>query len=626
MSGLNTEGLADPFESSRSALRFAWHQLDASAHRKLIWVTVALSLLSLADFVAVLMIAGVTALIVASFSSEGTPTSWGSLQIPELSPLMTIVLLGGGAITLIALKTLVSWWLIRRTYLFMASQQPVLASKVYQTYLAAPFSAAQLLTRTQVVNAITAGSSALLTVLRGSIALIADATLILLLITLMLTANPILFFASAAYFSLLAFVTSSVLGRRISLYSREALHASLAAQETMQASVGFSPEIRLYGMAQSFIQRFSRDELLSARYAALQTVLFQAPRYVFEMGVLVGFVVVAAIAFVAQTPAQASFTVALFALTSVRLVPALQRMNGTWGSMRSAKAITYALLPILELPPAPQGQDHSSGTSELPAGSFVLDRVGYQYPRSSEWALQDVNLTVAAGTVVALVGRTGSGKSTLANVIAGLSGPTTGSIIRGGGPEWRSRLAMVPQDVYLAADTIRNNVALPILGEDDEDDEIWAALELAQVADVVSELPDGLDAWVGENGSRFSGGEVQRIGLARALYRRPNLLILDEATSSLDAHTERRVTDSVRATAQSCTLVVVAHRLSTVRDADLIVYLEQGRVIAAGTFDYITSHVPAFAEAATLQGILQAEPVLDLQGTSEREEANARSD
>lgn len=603
-SGLRTDGLPYPFESPKAALKFAWAQLDKGAHRRLAVSTVVLSALSVADFLAVLMIAAVAAIVVSSFSAEWTPPAYDWLPFSDLTPLATIMVLGGGAVLLLGIKTAASWWLLRRVFLFMARQNPLVASKVYHTYLTAPFTSAQMLSRTQVVAAIGAGSGALLTVVKSVIAVVADLTLILLMVSLMLVANPLLFLASAAYFGLLAYLTSRVMGRRMAVYGREALEASLSAQETTQASVGFAPEIRLYGMAAEFGARFTRDELRAATVTGLQQVLFQAPRYVFEMGVLIGFVLVAGVAFVAQSPAEAAFTVALFTLTSVRLVPALQRMNGALGSMRLATAQTYALLPIIQLPRSnDETNDHVSLSSESSPGSVVLSGISYRYPNSEVWALQEVDLTIEPGTMVALVGRTGSGKSTLAGIIAGLVEPTSGCIQRGGGPEWRTGLAMVPQDVYLAPDSLRNNIALPVLGDADDDERIWRALELAQVADVVAALPDGLDTQVGEGGARFSGGEAQRLGLARALYRTPQLLILDEATSSLDAHTEQRVADAVRTASEQCTLVVIAHRLSTVRSADLILYLETGAVVDQGTFDYLVGAVPSFAEAASLQGL-----------------------
>lgn len=608
MQPLVTAGLEDPWTSTRAAVKFGWSQLDRKSQRKLGLALAVLVTLPVADFLGVVLFAGVTAVVV------GLLTDFSIYQLPDwvrfqdVSPSLVIPLLGGIAVTVLAAKTLISWWMSRKVFLFTARREPLIASRVYATYLTAPFASAEALSRARVSSAVTAGATALMSLLNAAALVIADVVLLVLLAALLLIANPILFLCAAAYFLFLGWFVTRIVGRRSSQYGKDAFEASLAAGETTLASVGFAPEIRLYGIADQFSARLYKDQLKAASTNALQQVIFQVPRYVFDVGIVVGFVGVASISFLVQSPSDAAFTLALFMLSSARMVPALQRLGSNWGHMKLSRARSFALEPILHLPPpeepAPTAEvDLSSDGADSVAIQFK--GVGYTYPGAEGSTLRDIDLTIKRGDRVALVGRTGSGKSTLANLIAGLAMPSAGTVYRGVIDEHASDVAVVPQDVFLAPDSVRNNIALPALGIAEDDERIWDALRMAQVDDVVRALPEGLDTELGERGSRLSGGEAQRLGLARALYRQPRLLVLDEATSSLDAETEKRVSAAISAMPQGCTVVTVAHRLATIRNADLVVLLNAGEVEALGSFDEIVQASPRFAEAAAMQGLAQ---------------------
>ncbi len=232
----------------------------------------------------------------------------------------------------------------------------------------------------------------------------------------------------------------------------------------------------------------------------------------------------------------------------------------------------------------------------------------FRYPGSAEPALRDLSLSVPAGRSVALVGRSGAGKSTLADVILGVSHADTGQVTVGGVPaaqalrRWPGAIAYVPQEVMLVDDSVRANVALGLPEELVADEAVWDALDLARLGDFIREKPEGLDSPVGERGVRLSGGQRQRIGIARALLTRPRLMVLDEATSSLDAETEWEFTEVLN-DLKGVTRVIVAHRLTTVQSADLVVHLEEGAVSAVGTFDEVCSANRTFRRQAELMGL-----------------------
>jgi ABC-type multidrug transport system fused ATPase/permease subunit len=216
---------------------------------------------------------------------------------------------------------------------------------------------------------------------------------------------------------------------------------------------------------------------------------------------------------------------------------------------------------------------------------------------------------VPEGSTLAFVGPSGAGKTTMIDILLGVLEPQMGEVlISGKNPAeasriWPGAIAYVPQDIAIAIGTIRENVSLGYPPEESQDERAWQALKLAQLDQVVEKLLGGLDSAVGDRGVRMSGGQRQRLGIARAMYTSPRLLILDEATSSLDGETEANISDSINAMKGNVTVLMIAHRLSTVRNADLVVYLEKGSVIATGSFESVRSEVPDFDRQAQLMGL-----------------------
>jgi ABC-type multidrug transport system fused ATPase/permease subunit len=238
-----------------------------------------------------------------------------------------------------------------------------------------------------------------------------------------------------------------------------------------------------------------------------------------------------------------------------------------------------------------------------------IKSVYFTYPGSSKPALSDVSLDVAAGHSLALIGRSGAGKSTLADMLLGVLTPDAGEVsISGEKPaaaieRWPGGLAYVPQTVVLANATVRQNVALGLPADAIDDSLVWQALERAHLADLLRAEREGLDTHVGEGGIKLSGGQRQRIGIARALYSRPQIIVFDEATSALDAETEIAINQTIRELENQVTTVIIAHRLSTVRHASKVAYLEEGRVVAVGRFDDVRNAIPALDYQASLLGI-----------------------
>ena len=419
---------------------------------------------------------------------------------------------------------------------------------------------------------------------------------------------------AAVYFGLVAVLLYSVIARRAAAAGRTATSASVETIRLVQESFAAAKEIALRGRGEQ-LAGVARDvRTRSARARGMAFFYSVGPRFVLEAALLGGFLVVGGVAVLTQGVTEAVSAIGLFAVAGFRVVPCLTRLQSVFATMHAHEPNAHEVLEALRDtgataadPPALPGPVPERDPGAGPVAVDVRD-VSFTYPGAARPALDGVSLHVPAGARVAVVGRSGSGKSTLVDVVLGLLVPQSGELlvdgeaVRGPAGGWRGRAGYVPQDVALLDADVARNVALSWRDEDVDEPRVREALAAAQLAQVVQDLPDGVRTPVGERGLRLSGGQRQRLGIARALYARPQVLVLDEATSALDAATEAAVTSTV-AGLRDVTVLVVAHRLATVRDCDAVVLLEDGRVAAVGSFDEVVAAVPDFAVQAQLSGL-----------------------
>ncbi len=360
----------------------------------------------------------------------------------------------------------------------------------------------------------------------------------------------------------------------------------------VQQALGAFREIRLQGAEPYFrsVVADAADRL--ARSSARGSGLMQVPRYSFEVAIVTVVVVLGGVTRMLDgAPAIAVPTLGMFALAGLRLLPAVTSLLNGLNQLRSSRFAVEALAEELgdARPTGPARAPVEATTvpaSEPPTPfrSLELKDVGFTYQGAERPALHDVNLTIRAGDALGLMGRSGAGKSTLADVILGLLAPQRGAVhvngvdiqddLRG----WWRRIAYIPQRVFLLDDTLRANVTIGVPDDRVDQTRLAEALHQAQLDDVVSSLPAGIETMVGEDGSRLSGGQRQRVALARALYQGRDLIVLDEATSALDAETEAAVVESIRGLASSKTLVVIAHRETTLAGCTRYLHMKDGRL------------------------------------------------
>jgi len=450
---------------------------------------------------------------------------------------------------------------------------------------------------------------------------VTELSLLIVLGVALLFLSPWVALGAIAFFSLVALGLQRAMGTWASRVGRLSAEADIASLNTIQEALGAYREITVSDRRYLYVDRIQQLRWQAAKVAADTQFIAMFPKYLFEAALVLGGFILAGVLFATQDAVAAVGTLALFLAAGTRVMPSLLRLQGAALGLRSSAGTAspaFSLAEELEHPlrDPDTGTDFLRIIKALSSGhrgfspSVQLRDVSFAYPGRDSKAISSVSLAVAPGESVALVGPSGAGKSTLADLMLGVLQPDSGLASLGGHEPsqaltaWPGAVAYVPQDILIASDTIRANVALGLPAEAIDDDQVWDALERAHLAEYLRESGQSLETLVGERGMRLSGGQRQRLGIARALFTRPLFLVLDEATSALDAETEQAISQMIEELGGTVTTVIVAHRLSTIRNVDTIAYLDNGRVDAVGSFDSVVQKSVGFREQARLMGLV----------------------
>ena len=402
---------------------------------------------------------------------------------------------------------------------------------------------------------------------------------------------------------------------RVREWGRRTVHYDGEILLRANQALGSIKETKISGKEAFFADAFWKPNHAASRYLALSNTAGHLPRLFIEAVAMGGLLllVLVLIQLQGKTAGDILPTLGIFGIASMRLMPSFSKIVSNMTLLRENTAavdilhgdLSEARMEVLET--AHKAADSVSRLSF--DKELSLEGVTYRYPKGDGLVLDGVTLTIPFRQSVALVGRSGAGKTTLVDVILGLLEPTGGSLKVDGVDlfddlaGWQRRIGYVPQEIYLTDDTLRNNIALGVDEADIDEARVEDAVKTAHLEDFTDSLAEGLDTVLGERGARLSGGQRQRVGIARALYHDPEILVMDEATSALDSETENQISQAIAGLSGDKTVIVIAHRLSTVRNCDRIVLLESGRVVDTGTFDELANRNVDFSRMIELSSL-----------------------
>ena len=592
--------------------------LEPSDRRKIGIVIFLQVVLAFWDLAGVAIIGVIGAISVAGIQGR-TPGDRVSsilslLNLDSLSLQSQVAILGCLAATLLILKTALSVLFTRRIVFFLSRRGAVVSSALMSRILGLNLLELQKKTSQEVLYSATTGvTSVTVGIIGTTINVIADVSLLLVLAFGLFVVDPFIALFTVAIFSLVGVVVYRLLHKRARNLGELSSKLTVSSNEKILEVLGSFRETIVRNRRSFYASEIRKQRTALADTIAELTFMPNISKYVVEVTLVLGMLCVGATQFLLQDATRAVAVLSVFLAASTRIAPAALRLQQSALQIRGnlgAAGATLEILENLEVKIDASGKIDNLQTEYYGfSPTVLLQNVNFSYSKDSNFALKNLSLNFTAGESVAIVGPSGSGKTTLVDLILGVLIPESGDVeISNVKPEvaiskWPGAISYVPQDVLITNGTIRENVSLGYPPEESQDERVWQALRLAQLNQVVEKLLGDLDSAVGDRGARMSGGQRQRLGIARAMYTSPRLLVLDEATSSLDGQTESDLAGAINNLKGEVTVIMIAHRLSSVRMVDRVVYMEAGQVIASGSFEDVRKRVPNFDKQAELMGL-----------------------
>ncbi|WP_144791723.1 ABC transporter ATP-binding protein [Kocuria palustris] len=520
--------------------------------------------------------------------------------------IIALALLVGGAFLVKTVFALIfRWWLVGRT----TGLEAEALANLMDLFARSPFQAHRERSVADVHRQLDMSvPNTFSGMLNGLLMILADALTLALAAVVLLVVSPAGAMAAVVCLGGTVLISQALLRPHQHRLGREQSELGMSQWSSRGPVTEGFRDVRLTDSSDTFVERYRLNRRKAARSRQVLSLLSEAPRYVLEISLIVSIGVVAGAIALLGDAAQTITVLGVFVAAASRMLPTLNRLGANVGLVRASVAGLEELERTLRSIPR-TGRMLRRRSPEQYGGDLRAQDVAYRYPGAAERTLHGLSFAVPQGTSLAIVGSSGAGKSTALDLLLGLLEPTHGTITCGGRDirddpaAWVDALGVVSQEVYIVNASLRENVAFGVPRERIDDEKVRRSLAAAQLTAVVEGLPDGIGTQMGERGVRLSGGQRQRVGIARALYREPTVLVLDEATSALDNVTERQFMGTVESLSGELTIIMVAHRLSTVRSADHLIFLERGRVAAEGTFEQLRDRSPAFARLVELSDL-----------------------
>ncbi len=536
------------------------------------------------------------------------------LNLDGLPQQRLLILLGGSAIFFFIIKTILSVYFLRKTLRYMSIRNAQISSSLVSKMLNRPVEKIFSKPIQHQIYNVTGGVERLVGGAVTSLVIIAsDLVLLLVILVGLMLVDPITSIGTFFVFIGIAFLLYFLLHKRVAILNTKSAYQIIYFSQKVSEGINSFRDLFIKGGREFYVNEIRKTKMQLAGYDAEIKFIPNISKYTIEISVILGIALISGIQFYLFDSNRAVAVISVFLAASTRIAPAIIRLQQ---NVIAVKSSLSGAKPTFEL------IDELNGIKELERIETVistdhsdfspkvkLSNLKFTYSGATENTIQDISLDISEGKFIALVGPSGGGKSTLIDLILGLLAPSSGSItISGLTPadaikKWPGSIGYVPQDVFIENSTVKENICLGFNPESVQDDLVWKALQLADLSDFVKGLDGQLSYRISDAGKNLSGGQRQRLGIARAILTKPKIVIFDEATSALDAETENRVSESILKLTGECTVIFIAHRLSVVRSADMIYYIDNGKIISQGTFEELRSINTDFNNQANFMGI-----------------------
>jgi ABC-type multidrug transport system fused ATPase/permease subunit len=536
------------------------------------------------------------------------------LNLDGLPQRSLLLLLGGSAIFFFILKTILSVYFLRRTLRYMSIRNAQISSALVSKMLNRPVEKIFSKPIQHQIYNVTGGVERLVGGAVTSLVVIAsDLVLLLVILVGLMLVDPITSIGTFFVFTGIAFLLYFLLHKRVAILNTKSAYQSIYFNQKVSEGINSFRDLFIKGGREFYVNEIRKTKMQLAGYDAELKFIPNISKYTIEISVILGIAVIAGIQFYLFDSNRAIAVISVFLAASTRIAPAIIRLQQ---NVIAVKSSLSAAKPTFEL------IDELNGVEELTRIETVistnhadfsprikLSSLKFIYSDATDETIQDISLDITEGKFIAFVGPSGGGKSTLVDLILGLLAPSSGAItISGLKPvdaikKWPGSIGYVPQDVFIENSTVKENICLGFNPESVPDDLVWQALQLADLSEFVKGLEGQLSYRISDAGKNLSGGQRQRLGIARALLTKPRIVIFDEATSALDAETENRVSESILKLTGECTVIFIAHRLSVVRSADMIYYIDKGKIVSQGSFEELRKLNADFNNQANFMGI-----------------------
>jgi len=605
-----------------SVIRRALAVLDSKDRMKALYVVFVYGFLGLLDIAAVFVFG-----LVGSLAVSGVSSNRPGLRVTALLEFLGIedrnfqsqvAILGLMAAGVLVFKSFTSLYLSKRTLFFLSRRSAVISKTLVNKLLGQEILKVRGRTIQETIFALTAGvQTVTVNILGSSLLLIADIFLIVAFSVSLFLVDTLVALLSFLLFSSIGILMYSYMHKRGQELGEKATKLEIRSSDKISEVVACYRELSVKNRRNFYAQEIGGMRLSIAEAGANLGVMNLLSKYIMEITMVVGGLAIGAAQFIAQPATRAVAIISIFLISSARIAPAILRVQTGLMTIRTSIGAAKPTLDLIEeylkdgLADSEPVEGYKGNESFKHVGfsaEVTASKVSFTYPNRTKQVISHLDLHIEEGEFVAIVGPSGSGKTTLVDLLLGVIHPDIGSInISGSSPteiiqRWPGAIAYVPQETSIINGSIKDNICLGYLASEVPDEIAIELLQAVQLEELLN-LPGGINASTGERGSKLSGGQRQRIGLARALFTNPKLLVLDEATSALDATTEKKLTSYLTSLKGSLTMIFIAHRLSTVKDADKIIYMKGGNVIGEGNFEELRTRIPEFDNQAKAMGL-----------------------